>query len=331
MTSVENTPSDQASPTPTRLSNMPISFFAVVMGLCGLTLAWEKAEQATIMPFMASPYHAMIAGAVFTVLLGFYVAKYVVHREAVLKELHHPVRLSFFPAISISLLLLSTIVFEFSTEFSRVVWLAGAMLHLMLTLYVLSAWINHSHFEIQHMNPAWFIPIVGNIVAPIGGVMHGFMDVSWFFFSIGLVFWMILMVIVFYRIIFHNPLPDKLLPTFFILIAPPAVGFIAYVKLIGGVDTFALVLYNTALFLTLMLTTQFVKFARLQFFLSWWAYSFPLAAMTIATFVMAEVTNKDWYHTMALVLFVILNMVLALLAVRTIEAMLRNQICVVED
>ncbi|MBL4614214.1 MAG: C4-dicarboxylate ABC transporter, partial [Magnetovibrio sp.] len=153
---------------------------------------------------------------------------------------------------------------------------------------------------------------------------------SWFFFSIGLVFWLVLMVIVFYRIIFHNPLPDRLLPTFFILIAPPAVGFISYVKLTGGVDTFAIILFNTALFLTLMLATQFVRFARLKFYLSWWAYSFPLAAMTIATFVMADVTGKDWYHTLAMALFVILNMVLAILAVRTIEAMLRNQICVTE-
>ena len=327
-----NTQGDDSTPTPTRLANMPISFFAVVMGLSGLTLAWEKAEQAAIMPFMASPYQALITGAIFVLLLAFYGAKYIRHREAVLKELHHPIRLSFFPAISISLLLLSVVTFEFSTEASRLLWLIGATAHLMMTLYVLAAWINHSHFEIQHMNPAWFIPVVGNIVAPIGGVMHGFGDTSWFFFSVGLVFWMVLMVIVFYRIIFHNPLPDKLLPTFFILIAPPAVGFISYVKLNGGnLDGFALILFNTALFLTLMLSTQFVKFARLKFFLSWWAYSFPLAAMTIAAFVMAEASGKDWYHTLAMILFVVLNMVLAILAVRTIEAMLRNQICVVED
>ena len=35
------------------------------------------------------------------------------------------------------------------------------------------------------------------------------------------------------------PLPERLLPTVFILIAPPAVGFIAYVRLTGGVDVFA--------------------------------------------------------------------------------------------
>jgi len=325
------TTANEASQTPTRLANFPISFFAVVMGMSGLTMAWEQAEQATIMPFMASPYHAIVTGTVFVVLLGFYAAKYFIHRGAVLAELHHPVRLSFFPAITISMLLLAVIAFQYDTTVSRYIWIVGATAHLYMTLYVLGAWMNRSHFEIQHMNPAWFIPVVGNIVAPIGGVMHGFVDTSWFFFSIGLVFWIVLMVIIFYRIIFHHPIQDRLLPTFFILIAPPAVGFISYVKLTGGVDAFAMVLFNTALFLTLMLTTQFVRFMHLKFFLSWWAYSFPLAAMTIAAFVMAEATGKDWYHTLAMVLFVVLNMVLALLSVRTIEAILRSQICVVED
>jgi len=322
---------EQKPDATTRLQNMPISFFAVVMGLSGLTLAWEKAEQVAIMPFMASPYHAAITGVVFVLLLGFYLAKYVLHRDAVFKELRHPVRLSFFPAISISLLLVSVMAFQFNTELSKYLWVIGAALHLLLTLYVLSSWINHTHFEIHHMNPSWFIPVVGNIVAPLGGVQHGFIDVSWFFFSTGLVFWLVLKVIVFYRIIFHNPLPDKLLPTFFILIAPPAVGFLSYVKLNGGIDTFATILFHTALFLTLMISTQMMKFARLKFFLSWWAYSFPLAAMTVAAFVMAQATDKDGFHVLAVGLFVILNMVLALLAARTIEAMLRNRICVNED
>jgi len=326
---------EKASPIATegagRLDNMPISFFAVVMGLAGLTLAWEQAEQAAIMPFMASPFHAAITAVVFVLLLGFYLAKYVLHRKAVLMELHHPVRLSFFPTISISMLLLAVISHEFNTDLSRVLWVSGAFLHLLLTFYVLSAWMNHSHFDIKHMNPAWFIPVVGNILAPIGGMQHGYIDASWFFFSVGLVFWVVLFVIVFYRIIFHNPLPDKMLPTFFILIAPPAVGFISYVKMTGGVDTFATILYHTALFLTLMLGTQFVRFARLKFFLSWWAYSFPLAAMTIATFVMAQVTGKDMFHVLALFLFVVLNIVLALLTVRTIESILHHKICVPED
>lgn len=316
---------------PTRLSNMPVSFFAVAMGLSGLTLAWEKAQQVRFLPVHAGGALTIITSGVFLALLGFYTAKCVIYRPQVMRELGHPVRLSFFPAITISLLLLSAATFEFHTGLSKALWIVGAAGHLALTLYVLGAWINQTHFEIHHMNPAWFIPVVGNIVAPIAGVQHGLIEPSWFFFSIGLVFWVVLMVIVFYRIIFHNPLPDKLAPTLFILIAPPAVGFVSYVKLTGGLDPFARVLFFAALFITLLLFTQLAKFARLKFFLSWWAYSFPLAAMTVASLVMAELTGKGWYHTLGMTMFVVLNLVLALLIVRTIEAMLRGQICVAED
>jgi len=327
-----NEQTSPAAPANTsRLNNMPIAFFAVVMGLVGLTLTWKQAEQAVIMPFKASPFLAAITATVFVLLLGFYAAKYVLHRKAVLTELHHPVLISYFPTISINILSLSVIAYEYNAVLSRGLWLGGAVLHLLLTFYVLSEWMNQSHFDIKHMNPAWFIPVVGNIVAPIGGMQHGYVDSSWFFFSVGLMFWLVLMVIVFYRIIFHNPMPDKLLPTLFILIAPPAVGFISYVKITGSVDAFATILYHTALFVTLMLGSQFVKFARLKFFLSWWAYSFPLAAMTIATFVMADATGKHWFHVLALVLFVILNLLLVLLMVRTIESIRHGKICLPAD
>ncbi|MFP3442800.1 hypothetical protein R0K18_34200, partial [Pantoea sp. SIMBA_133] len=79
-------------------------------------------------------------------------------------------------------------------------------------------------------------------------------------------------------------LPAKLLPTLFILIAPPAVGSISWFQLVGEINAFGRILYYIALFLTLMLLTQTTRFIKLDFFLSWWAYSFPIAAITIASF-----------------------------------------------
>lgn len=37
------------------------------------------------------------------------------------------------------------------------------------------------------------------------------------------------------RIIFHNPMPQKLIPTLVILMAPPAIAFMSYTKLVGGI------------------------------------------------------------------------------------------------
>jgi tellurite resistance protein len=190
--------------------------------------------------------------------------------------------------------------------------------------------MHQSKFEIIHLNPAWFIPVVGNILIPIAGVVHAPVEISWFFFSIGLMFWPVLLSIIFYRVIFHGSLPERLMPTLFILIAPPAVGFLSYLKLTGEVDAFAHVLYHGALFFTLLLFTQLRLFTRLRFFLSWWAYSFPLTAITVATLAMFEHTGGMLFLRLSGILLGISTVVIAGLLIRTALAVARREICLEE-
>ena len=136
--------------------------------------------------------------------------------------------------------------------------------------------------------------------------------------------------VIYYRVIFHPALPDKLAPTFFILIAPPAVGFLSYLSLTGEMDNFARVLYFSALFFTLLVLTQFRKFAKLQFFLSWWAYSFPMAAISIATMVMYDKTHNAFYSLTGIGLLVILTLFIVMLIFKTIKAIMKSGICVEE-
>jgi tellurite resistance protein len=314
-----------------RLAYFPISFFAMVMGLAGLCIAWEKAQigfQLDVRVDMALiPFTALV----FAILSFFYTMKLMRHPGQVIKELNHPVKLNFFPAVSISLILLSITLLQSQPSVSHALWVLGSMLHLGFTLYVMNIWIHHDKFEIHHINPAWFIPVVGNVLVPVAGTSHGYYEISWFFFSIGIVFWMVLFTIIIYRVLFHNPLPDKLMPTFFILIAPPAVGFISYVKLTGGIDSFAHVLYYIGLFLTLLLASMALRFTRLQFFLSWWAYSFPLAAITIATLLMYEMTAEPGFAIISWLLLSLLTLVVTFLFYRTLKAAGGNKICLPED
>jgi tellurite resistance protein len=313
-----------------RLKNLPISFFAMVMGLAGLTIAWEKAQHLMGMDLHVSSLLVGVTSAVFAGLILFYAGKILRYRDEVRKELHHPVKLNFFPTISISLLLLAISFLPLSADVSRPLWIMGTSLHLLITLYVVNVWMHHEHFEVHHMNPAWFIPAVGNVLVPVAGVPLGYVEVSWFFFSIGMLFWMMLSTIIFYRVLFHNPIDQKLMPTLFILIAPPAVGFIAYMRLTSELDAFARILYYSGLFLTLLLLTQAPRFLKLDFFLSWWAYSFPLAAISISSMVMYEQTGSGFYAWAGGGLLLFLTSVVAVLLVRTANAMLGHRICVPE-
>ena len=311
-----------------RLKNFPVAWFAVIMGLTGLTIAWARTEKAFDLHTSVSPWLLGVSAAVFIILALLYSAKVLRYQDAVVAELRHPVKQAFVPTISIGLILLSIASYASAPGLSFWLWSVGTLLHLVLTLYVLASWIHHTKYEIAHLNPAWFIPVVGNILVPIAGVHHASPEVSWFFFSLGLFFWPVLTAILFYRLIFHGSLPERFVPTLFIFIAPPAVGFIAYHQLTHELDAFARILYFVGLAFTLILTTQLRQFTRLKFFLSWWAYSFPLAAITIATLIMGEDTGLEFYYRLATVLLAILTLVVAGLTVRTLMAVARREICV---
>ena len=313
-----------------RLQHFPIAWFAMIMGLGGLAVAWSKAEQVLNLPVRFSPYLLVLSTLLFALLGAAYAAKVLKYRAAASVEWNHPVKMSFVPTFSIALLVLSIAWLEVNPAYSHLLWLLGAASHLVLTLHILGQWMQQTKFEIVHLNPAWFIPVVGNILVPIAGVHHAPVWISWFFFSIGIVFWPVLLTIIFYRVIFHGSLPERLLPTLFILIAPPAIGFVSYLKLTGQVDVLANILYFSGLFFTLLLLAQVRWFLRLRFYLSWWAYSFPLAAITIASLSMFHYTAERSFLHLSGLLLGISTAVIAGLFARTAIAVMRKEICLEE-
>ncbi len=311
-----------------RLREFPLSWFAMIMGLAGLTIAGNRAALA--FGWASSPGHVLlpVVGGLFALVAAVFAVKWARYPAVVLEEIRHPVKLAFVPTFSISMLLLSIAAVHDAPALSRGLWYAGTALHAILTLHVLSSWLRHDKFEIAHLNPAWFIPVVGNILVPVVGVRYASPEISWVFFAFGLFFWPILTAIVFYRLIFHGSLPERFMPTLAIFIAPPAVGFVSYVNLTGGIDAFARVLYGTALAFTVLVLVQAPRLVRLRFFLSWWAYSFPLAAVTIASLVMGQQTKVPGYLWLGGALLGLLVLVVAFLVVRTALAVARREICV---
>ena len=311
-----------------RLKNFPISFFAVVMGLTGATIAWHRAEALLGWTSGFSIFLLGVSALIFIGILAAYALKAFRHPEEIRKEFKNITKLSFFPTISISLLLLSIATMDLFPGLSKGLWIIGTVLHFLMSVTVISIWIRHPSLEINHISPAWFIPVVGNILVPIAGVAYAPAEISWFFFSVGLVFWVALFTILFYRLLFHNPLPERLLPTLFILIAPPAVGFISYVKLTGGVDSAARILYYFGLFIFVLMIPQLKMLARIKYYLSWWAYTFPLAALAIATLLMYHQVGFIFFKYLALAFLILVSAVILMLTFMTLAAMKNKTICV---
>ena len=318
---------DMSGNEPDRLENFPVTFFAVMMGLLGLALSVAAAERAAGWSGGLSQFILGAAVAVFATLSGFYLLKLVRHPRAVVAEWNHPVRIAFFPTVSISLLLLGTALAPQLPGIAYPVWAVGVAAQGILSLSVIANWIGHRAFQPIHLSPAWFIPAVGNILVPLAGAGFGETELSWLFFSAGMLFWLVLLTLVMNRLIFHEPLPARLMPTLVILIAPPSVAFVAWVRLAGEVDSFARILLNIGYVFALIVLTQAPRFLRLPFALSWWALTFPVAALSVASFLYSHETGSDAHRMVGFALAGLLVLVVAVLTVRTAQAIRARQIC----
>ncbi len=312
-----------------RLQFFPIMMFAIVMGLSGLTMVYKRVSEVLYFPSFISILMMIVTSMIFLLILYFYTLKLMKHKNEVKKEFSHPIRINFFAASSISILLLSMIYRHNINEISQILFIIGAILHIFFTFYTIKFWINNN-LEMQHSNPAWFIPIVGNLIVPIAG--KGFVDDSilYFYFSIGIFFWIILFSIILNRIIFHNQFAPKFMPTLFILIAPPSIGFISYIKLTGSLDFFAQILFNLGLFFTILVFVMYKNFINIKFFISWWAFTFPMAAITLSTILMYELSSKWFYGFLAYFLTFITTIIVILVAVATVKHMRKKEICIME-
>ncbi len=305
-------------------ATLPLPLFASVMGTCGLGLVWHAAESRWGFEPLISGSLTVLAGLIFAVLLLAYGWKVLHYRDRVLTEIHHPVRINFLPAIAINLILLGILARPWLEPLSDSLWMLGAALQLVLTVAIVTVWFNKERPP-NSLNPAWFIPAVGNVLVPLAAVPAGWELTAWFFFSVGMFFWAILGTLVFYRLVTGDALEPPMRPTLAILMAPPAVAFLAWLQLSGGETGAGLMLYFVALLTFLLLLPQVPGFLKLPFFPSWWAYTFPLAAFTVACFRFAETTGAIGNGPLVL-LTGLVTVVIVSVAARTLVAVARGEL-----
>ena len=313
------------------LEHFPVQLFAVIMGISGLAIVYAKAYHLIDLPYWIYGVLLFIDTVLFLGIFTAYMLKWFYYHEAVKKEFYHPIKSSFMAAISISFLLVSIAYYDFAPTVSILLWCIGAPLQLLLTLIVIRYWI-HNDLKVVHSNPAWFIPIVGNVLVPVVGVEAAPIYLSLFFFSIGLFFWIVLFTIMINRIVFHQPLAKRLIPTLFIFIAPPAVGFVSYFRITNGsIDMFSIFLYFVALFTLILLLFMVRMFDTKEFFISWWAYTFPLAAVTIATLLMHMAFGSMVTYVGSVILIILTTLVVGFVTFKTVQACRAEQICISEE
>jgi tellurite resistance protein len=263
-------------------------WYALVMGLTGLSLAWHRAEPLMgEMAGAAALVIGVLAATVFAVLAVATVLRGLRHADAWREDLQHPVRHTFIAALPVALLLLSTVGVALAGPhpLALALWWVGSLAQLWVTVWVLGRWWRGNGkggLQWAGVTPALFIPIVGNVLAPLAGVPLGQTEWAAAQFGIGLLFWPVVLVMILVRLGVQGAWPERLRPTAFIFIAPPAVVGVAALQL-GAPPVLAWMCWGMALFSLLWVGLQARAIASQPFGMAHWAMSFPLAALASLT------------------------------------------------
>ena len=68
-----------------------------------------------------------------------------------------------------------------------------------------------------------------------------------------------------------------------------------------------------------------------EFFISWWAYTFPLAAITIATLLIYMTFRNTVSYVGSVLLIILTSAVVGFVAVKTLQACKAEKICISEE
>jgi tellurite resistance protein len=263
-------------------------WYAIVMGLAGLALAWHRAT-----PLMgdaaAAAAHAFgaLAALVFVVLLVATAQRWRRHPDAWAEDQRHPVRHTFIAALPVAVILLATLLVATlgPSPMAAVLWWVGSVAQLGITVWVLRRWwVGNGAGGLQWagVTPALLVPIVGNVLTPLAGVPLGHTEWAAAQFGIGLMFWPLVMALLVVRIAVHGIWPERLRPTAFIVIAPPSVVGLSVLQF-GAPPLLAWMCWGMALVCLLWAGGLARQIAAMPFGLTHWAVSFPLAALSALT------------------------------------------------
>lgn len=312
-----------------RLAYLPVALFGSVMGLAGLSSAWQLASRLYALPLWVAQVIGLLAILAFVLVCVGYAIKATSAPHAVKAEFLHPIAGNLFGTVFISLLLLPIPLAAYNLGLARAFWVAGAVGMVVFAWIIVSRWLSQRQ-QAAHATPAWIVPVVGLLDIPLAMPLlqwSSVAEVGLFALAVGLFFAIPLFTLIFSRLLFEAPIGESLRPSLLILLAPFAVGFSAYVSVVGEVDRFASALYMlTLFFLAVLLGRLSYLLKSCPFRLSWWSVGFPLAAAAGCALRYAEHAPGVLSNAVAILLLAGATLVILVMAMRTVSGAMHGRL-----
>jgi tellurite resistance protein len=318
---------DNAERAQLTLPLVPASFFGMVLGVGGLGLAWRAAFRAGIAPAIAGEIILAFAALLWATLLILFILKWGLAREHAVREARHPIQCCFIGLTGVSTVLMAIVALPYWADAARFLFAVGSLFTFAFAIWRTGdLWRGNRDHEAT--TPVLYLPgVAGGFVIATAAALLGYPGLSQLAFGMATFIWIGLESVVIHRLYTAVELPPPLRPLLGVQLAPPAVGAVAYLTLTGIYgDLFAHALIGYALTQAMLLVRLLPWIARQPFAPSYWAFSFGITALAAGPL---QIAAHPQAHTgllaaLAPYLFVIANVVIAILALGTARLLLKG-------
>ena len=338
------------------------AWFAAVMGTAVVPLGISFLTGAWVEPVAAT--FLIISVLMFLAILVPWTLRFFMFPSAVRTDLNHPIAASFFPTMPIAVIIIALVLMKFpdmffSTEASRTLafwlWIVGSLGIYLAGFIVLPRIYRSDAIELSHANFGWFIPPVAKLLIPVAGFELATLYPDRFeltfglsIASFGIGFFLFLFVgsLVYQRYVLETLPANKFAATSFIAIAPTAIIAVGLFKMMHmfeagtplGLDASAITAISTlallsawgfaswAFAMAVIIVVSYARHLELPYALSWWAYTFPLGSLAVATGIAWTVTGFESIRWFYIAVVVALFGAWIIVALRTILAVVSGKV-----
>ncbi|KAL5990095.1 hypothetical protein ACLOJK_010992 [Asimina triloba] len=326
-------PDRQSKPSSSILTRLDAGYFRISLSLCGQAFLWKTLSDPTEDPHALRQALRLLPSAAFLLLWSIallallaisllYLLRCFLHFQLVKAEfLHHVgVNYLFAPWISWLLLLQASPFLHPEATYYLVLWWVFVLPVLALDIKIYGQWFTTGkRFLSTVANPTSQLSVIGNLVGARAAVLMGWKETAVCMFSLGMAHYLVLFVTLYQRLAGSESLPTMLRPVFFLFIAAPSMASLAWDSITGSFDAASKMLFFLSLFLftSLMSRPYLFKKAMRRFHVAWWAYSFPLTVLALASAEYAQEVKGSMAHALMLALLVLSVVVSLVLMVIT--------------
>ncbi len=315
------------------VQHLGFAWFAMVMGLCGLSLAWHRASALWgDVAVLVSAVWGVVAASALSALMLATVLRVWWFPDAVRADLKHPVRHVFVAALPASWVLMASVgaVHWGFSPWADTLWMLGSVGLLAVSGVVVLSWFRSDRGQNQFwsgMTPALFIPVVGNVLPALAGVGLGHPVWAAVQFGLAALLWPVAWGLIGWRIQRLGMWPQRLLPLTFITVAPPSVLALSGSNL--GLPQWAVVgLWCLALLFLWGSVGVARGIFKQAFGMPFWGMSFPLAAFSALSLALSlsHVRAQPW----ALCGLLLVTVLVAWLLLKTVVGIWQGRLLVPE-